>query len=60
MAGLGVAPEECVYIGDGGSQELETARALGMNAMQAVWYIEKRKNDFKQLEKPLDVLKWIQ
>lgn len=59
MAGLGVAPEECIYIGDGGSQELEAARALGMNAMQAVWYMENRKKDFNQLENPLDVLKWI-
>ena len=59
MAGLGVTPEECIYIGDGGSQELEAARELGMNAMQAVWYMENRKKDFNQLEKPLDVLKWI-
>ena len=59
MAGLDVTPEECIYIGDGGSQELETARDLGMNAMQAVWYMENRKKDFNQLEKPLDVLKWI-
>ena len=59
MAGLGVAPEECIYIGDGGSQELEAARDLGMNAMQAVWYMDNKKKDFLQLEKPLDVLKWI-
>ena len=59
MAGLGVAPEECIYIGDGGSQELETARNIGMNAMQAVWYMDNKKKDFFQLEKPLDVLKWI-
>jgi len=59
MAGLGVTPEECIYIGDGGSQELEAARELGMNVMQAVWYIENRKMDFNQLENPLDVLKWI-
>ena len=59
MAGLGVAPEECIYIGDGGSQELETARNIGMNAMQAVWYMENKKKDFNQLENPLDVLKWI-
>lgn len=59
MSGLGVSPEECIYIGDGGSQELEAARELGMNVMQAVWYIENRKMDFNQLENPLDVLKWI-
>ena len=59
MSDLGVSPEECIYIEDGGSQELEAARDLGMNAMQAVWYTENRKKDFNQLEKPLDVLKWI-
>lgn len=39
MNGFNVKPEECLYIGDGGSQELETARALGMRAVQAVWYL---------------------
>ena len=27
---LGVAPEQCVYVGDGGSDELAGARAVGM------------------------------
>ena len=27
---LGVVPEECVFVGDGGSEELEGARDLGM------------------------------
>jgi putative hydrolase of the HAD superfamily len=31
---LGVAPEECLYVGDGGSDELAGARRLGM---RAVW-----------------------
>ena len=63
MERLGVRPEECLYIGDGGSMELETARRLGMTAMQAVWYFRddisqpmKRKPEFQQLERPLDVL----
>lgn len=30
---LGVRPEECVYVGDGGSSELEGAHALGMTAV---------------------------
>lgn len=34
-------PEECLYVGDGGSNELEAARAFGMNAVQAVWYINE-------------------
>ena len=31
---LGVAPEECVYIGDGGSRELSGAAAVGMTAVR--------------------------
>lgn len=63
MAELSVMAEECIYVGDGGSYELETARELGMHAVQAVWYLQegvaqpaKRKHDFFQLETPLDVM----
>lgn len=63
---LGVKPEECLYIGDGGSQELETARKVGMNTAQAVWYLQEnnpyqyaRKDEFVQLESPFDVLKLL-
>jgi putative hydrolase of the HAD superfamily len=31
---LGVAPQECLYVGDGGSRELTGAQAVGMRAMQ--------------------------
>ena len=40
MTALDVKPAECLYVGDGGSRELETARALGMNPVQAVWYFD--------------------
>ena len=60
------APAECVYVGDGGSKELEAAEKLGMKAVQAVWYLQEgttqpsgRKNSFLQIEKPLDVLKLL-
>jgi putative hydrolase of the HAD superfamily len=33
-ARLGVAPEDCLYVGDGGGRELSGARALGMTAVQ--------------------------
>lgn len=63
MEELGVKPEECLYVGDGGSCELETARALGMHAVQAVWYLKEgttqpvgRKEEFRQLESPLEVV----
>ncbi len=63
---LGVSPWECVYVGDGGSFELEAARDIGMTPYQAVWYFtdhprQRReiKEGFIQLESPLDVLKYI-
>jgi putative hydrolase of the HAD superfamily len=61
---LSVRAEECIYVGDGGSYELQTARKLGMKAVQAAWYLQegttqpaKRMHDFLQMERPLDVLK---
>lgn len=61
-----VKAKECLYIGDGGSHELEAAAALGMHTAQAVWYLRegtlqpaKRKPEFRQIENPLDVLKYI-
>lgn len=66
MEHLKVQPEECLYIGDGGSRELETAEEIGMKAVQAVWYLRKgttqpvgRKDEFEQAESPLEVLKFI-
>ncbi|RKM58631.1 HAD family hydrolase [Butyrivibrio sp. XB500-5] len=37
-AELGVKPEECLYVGDGGSRELFTAKEIGMHPVQALWY----------------------
>jgi hypothetical protein len=37
---LGVMPEECLYVGDGGSYELESALSFGMHPVQAVWYLK--------------------
>ena len=66
MDGLSVKAEQCIYVGDGGSNELETARKLGMKAVQAAWYLQegtaqpsKRKHDFIQIEKPLDILNLV-
>lgn len=64
---LGIAPENCLYVGDGGSFELETARNLGMQAVQATWYRQAAfehkqaalRPDFPQLSDPMDVLDWI-
>jgi FMN phosphatase YigB (HAD superfamily) len=64
---LSVKAEECLYVGDGGSQELETAKALGMRAVQAVWYLQEgteqpsgRKPAFRHMETPLAVMQELQ
>ena len=63
MKDLEVVPEECLYVGDGGSFELETAKSLGMYPLQATWYLKdgvnqpaKRKKEFLQAESPLEVI----
>ena len=62
LAKLGLFAEECLYVGDGGSHELDKAKELGMRAVQAAWYLDDgldqpvgRLPGFKQLESPMDV-----
>ncbi len=38
MQALNVASQECLYVGDGGSHELQAARNLGMQAIQCTWF----------------------
>ena len=67
MNRLGVKPQECLYVGDGGSRELETARELGMNAVQAVWYrcengagrMAEILPEFEQVDSPLEIVRKI-
>ena len=62
---LGVALEECIFVGDGGSNELEGARMAGIKAIQAKWYTDqhpyKRESiaGFLTADKPLDILQYI-
>ena len=65
---LGVEPEECLYVGDGGSRELYAARNVGMKALQAEWFRSKAfephipcgiLSEFEQLARPEDVLKYL-
>ena len=62
---LGVDPAECIFVGDGGSNELAGAKAVGMKAVQAKWYTNRypQKRDsiegFGVAEEPLDVLKYL-
>lgn len=62
---LGVALEECLFVGDGGSNELEGAKGAGMQAVQAKWYTNrfpvKRGTiaGFPAAEEPLNLLQYI-
>jgi len=61
-AQLEVAPEDCLYIGDGGSNELYGARDYGMRAFQAGWYLKEycsgyQIEGFECLDSPLEILK---
>lgn len=60
---LDVQAGDCLYVGDGGSDELAAAETVGMRALQAAWYLKEgtcqpagRKDEFWQLETPLDIL----
>lgn len=65
-AALNVPEEACLYVGDGGSHELEAARQLGMRTVQAVWYLQEgstqpcgRMPGFPQAGTPMDILQYI-
>lgn len=61
---LSVEASECLYVGDGGSRELEAARSLGMQTAQACWYFQeelgqnmRRKKEFLQMDHPMEIVK---
>lgn len=62
---LGVAASECIFIGDGGSNELEGAKMAGMKAIQAKWYTNQlphkrgSMDGFLAAEEPLEITKWL-
>jgi len=57
-----VEPKDCIFVGDGGSNELQGAKEAGMRAIQAKWYTnrlpQKRETlgDFRVAEEPLEVV----
>ena len=64
---LDLRAEECLYVGDGGSQELEAAMAFGMHPRQAAWYFKaerkqltNRRAEFSPMDSPMDILDEIQ
>ena len=66
LAKLKVEAKDCLYVGDGGCNELESAAAMGMQPLQAAWYFQdwikwqtRRKPEFIQLDNPLQVLEHL-
>lgn len=60
---LGLSADECLYVGDGGSDELVAASSAGMKAARAVWYLKEgtmqpvgRMQEFLNIEHPLGIL----
>ncbi|MBO4495202.1 MAG: HAD family hydrolase [Clostridiales bacterium] len=66
MQALGVDASECLYVGDGGSHELDAAFEVGMKPLQAKWFLKENNRSnpkvydlFEGLEKPQDLLSYI-
>ena len=63
---LDVALDECIFVGDGGSNELVGAKTVGMKAIQAKWYTNQlpKKRDtidgFLVADEPLDIIEYIE
>lgn len=65
---LGLKPEECLYVGDGGSKELYAAREAGMHPVQCTWFRDMAYephipcpilDEFDRADKQLDILKYL-
>lgn len=62
---LKLSPDKCIYVGDGGHNELQGAKSLGMTALQAGWYLKEFRKDnykikgFPCLENPMDIINYL-
>ncbi len=65
---LSIDPDECLYVGDGGSRELFAARDFGMHAVQAAWFRDRAFEphipcpelpEFEQAYSQMDILKLV-
>lgn len=63
---LNLNAEECIYVGDGGSHELDAALKSGMHPYQALWYLKDnvgqptgRIDKYEGLKQPLDLIRII-
>ena len=62
---LGLEPADCIFVGDGGSNELIGAKNVGMTAVQAKWYTDQMPkkrgciDGMPAADKPMDIIKFI-
>lgn len=62
---LGLEAGECLYVGDGGSHELEAAAEVGMKPVQACWYFREgadqvfEKEGYVHLYNPMEVIDYM-
>lgn len=63
---LSVPANECIYVGDGGSNELYGARDVGMLPVQATWFLkyDKRRKrtmdpEFNHISHPMGLLSYL-
>ncbi|MDR6550199.1 HAD-IA family hydrolase [Paenibacillus qinlingensis] len=60
---LGVSPSESLFIGDGGSNELEGAAKVGMSSYHATWflptYISERITNYTKLREPSELIELV-
>ena len=65
---LDVKPEECLFVGDGGSRELYAARNAGMHPVQCTWFHDRAYephipcpilDEFDHADTQLDVLEYL-
>lgn len=61
---LQLQPEDCLYVGDGGTNELKIAEKLGMHPVQALWYLKEgagqptgRLLEFEGAAEPMDIVR---
>ncbi len=57
--GLSVLPRECIFVGDGGSDELNGAYKAGIKPYHAIWFSNRVQSNYKRLEHPSDILREI-
>ena len=65
---LHVEPDECLFVGDGGSRELYAARDCGMHALQCTWFHDRAYephipcpilDEFDHADTQMEVLKYL-